>query len=417
MNHKSLFILLLLSATSLALHAQVTIEDCYREARDNYPLIKQYDLIERTGEYNIENAAKGYLPQVLFSAKATYQSDVTKIPIHIDGVKGLSKDQYGLTMEVDQTLWDGGVIKSHQEEMRTANEVNRQNLEVSMYAIRQRINQLFFGALLMDAHLKENDIYQDNLSKSYNKVSSYVRNGIAHQADLDAVKVEMLKAKQTQIELTHTREAYIAMLSTFTGTKIAPEATLVKPGTTLTSNDAVNRPELALYDARIRHYEAQRQVIRAGLMPHVGLFVTGGYGKPGLNMLDNSFAAYYIGGVRLTWNLSNLYTKKNDRHLIDTNISMVQAERDAFLLNTRLDVTQKASSIDSYRQQLKYDDDIIALRSSVRRSSEVKMADGTLSGIDLVRDINSENMAKQDKDLHEIQMLLEMYNLKYATNN
>lgn len=152
-------------------------------------------------------------------------------------------------------------------------------------------------------------------------------------------------------------------------------------------------------------------------MPKFGFSVTGGYGKPGLNMLENDFSTYYIGGVKLSWNIGNFYTKKNNRSKIQTNISSVETQRETFLFNTSLDIAQKDNDITKYFEQLKYDDEIIALRNSVKQASEAKMANGTLSGTDLTRDINAEQMAIQDKILHETELLLAIYNIKFATNN
>lgn len=413
---KKFLILGLFLFGSSSAFSQLTIEACYQKAHENYPLIKQYNLINNARDYNVGNAAKGYLPQLTLSAKATYQSEVTKIPINIQGVEGLSKDQYGVTLDVNQTLWDGGAIKSRQEDIRTANEVNQRSLDVALYAIRERINQLFFGVLLMETQLKQNDIYIDDLKKNLDKVSSYVQNGLAHQADMDAVKVEQLKAQQNRIHLIHVRDAYKNMLSSFIGEKIGPNVVFVKPELT-SGNSLIKRPELDWYDAQIQNYASRRRMIQAGLMPKIGLFLTGGYGRPGLNMLDNTFSAYYMGGIRLSWNISNFYTHKNDKRNIDNQINMVQAQRETFLLNTQMDMEKKEGDIDSYRQQMQYDNEIIRLRGNVRRSSENKIANGMLSGIDLVRDMNAENLAVQDKDMHEIQMLLEIYNLKYVTNN
>lgn len=413
---KKFLILGLFLFGSSSAFSQLTIEACYQKAHENYPLIKQYNLINNARDYNVENAAKGYLPQLTLSAKATYQSEVTKIPINIQGVEGLSKDQYGVTLDVNQTLWDGGAIKSRQEDIRTANEVNQRSLDVALYAIRERINQLFFGVLLIETQLKQNDIYIDDLKNNLDKVSSYVQNGLAHQADMDAVKVEQLKAQQNRIHLIHVRDAYKNMLSSFIGEKIGPNVVFVKPELT-SGNSLIKRPELDWYDAQIQNYASRRRMIQAGLMPKIGLFLTGGYGRPGLNMLDNTFSAYYMGGIRLSWNISNFYTHKNDKRNIDNQINMVQAQRETFLLNTQMDMEKKEGDIDSYRQQMQYDNEIIRLRGNVRRSSENKIANGMLSGIDLVRDMNAENLAVQDKDMHEIQMLLEIYNLKYVTNN
>lgn len=402
---------------SLQPFAQTTLEDCYSKARDNYPLIKQKELIDKAKDFNLSNASKGYLPQVSFSAKASYQSDVTKIPIKIEGVDGLSKDQYGMTLDVNQTLWDGGAIRSKKEVIRSSSEASLRILEVNLYAIRGRINQLYFGTLLIDEQLKLNDIYQDDLQKNLEKVNSYVQNGIAHKADVDAVKVELLKSKQDRIQLIHARTAYLSMLSSFIGEQLPDNTTLTKPTHSLELNTVINRPELKWYDAQIQNYATQQSTVKANVMPKLGLFLTGGYGRPTLNMLENSFKTYYVGGVKLSWNISNLYTHKNEKRLIDTEINSIQAQKETFLLNTQMDISQKTNEIDAYSEQLKYDDEIITLRQSVCKSSEAKMANGTLSGIDLVRDINSVNLARQNKSLHEINRLLEIYNLKYTTNN
>lgn len=420
---KKLIIFNLMFFCSVVAFAQLTIEECYSKAQANYPLIKQYDLIEKSQGYNLSNASKGYLPQVSFSAKATYQSEVTKLPIDFSqlGIEGvniptLSKDQYSAKVDLNQVIWDGGAIKSKREDIRTSSEVDRKSLEVDLYSINDRVNQVFFGILLFDSQIEQNKLYQEELQRNYDKVSSWIQNGIANQADLDAVKVEQLKSMQNESQLFHTREAYLDILSALTGEELNTGIILVKPEASTYLNTSVQRPELELYNARIRNLEAQNKIINASLMPQLGVFVTGGYGKPGLDMLNNDFSAYYIAGVNISWNFSNLYSNKNNKRKIQTGIASVETQQETFLFNTSLDISQRQSEINKYRDQLKYDDDIIALRNSIKQSSEIKMANGTLSGMDLMRDINAEEMAKQDKILHEIEMLQAIYNLKYVTN-
>lgn len=404
--------------------AQLSIEACYEKARANYPLIKQYGLIEKTKEYNLSNAAKGYLPQVTFSAQATYQSDVTEIPINLDAIgltgveiPSVSQDQYKMELALSQTLWDGGAIRSERKTLRTQAEVDQRDMDVSMYAINERVNQLYFGVLLADAQLEQNKVLQAELRRSCEQVSSYIKNGIAQQSDLDAIRVDLLKAKQTEARFEHTKRAYREMLSRLIGEEIGEETRLVKPEAVRPLTKENNRPELELYQAQIRNLRAQDSRITAGMMPKLGLFVTGGYGKPGLDMFEDNFKAYYLAGVRLSWNLGSLYTRKNDRRKIQTGIRSIETQRETFLFNTSLDVAQRNATIDKYIDQLKYDDEIIALRGSVKRASEAKMANGTLSGTDLTRDIHAEQSAIQDKILHEIELLMAIYNLRYAINN
>ena len=403
--------------------AQLTLEECYRKARENYPLVKQYGLIEKTKDYNVANAGKGYLPQVAFSAQATYQSDVTEIPVDFEqiGLAGidiptLDKAQYGATLEVSQTLWDGGAIRSEQENARAQADVELRDLDVNLYALHERVNQLYFGILLVEAQTEQNRLLQEELQQQCDRVASYVRNGVASQADWDALRVDLLKAKQDEAQCRHVRRAYAAMLGQLIGEDIGEETELVKPEAALPAEVENCRPELALFDAQIRQFEALDRRVHAGVMPQLGLFVRGGVGKPGLDMLSDDFEAYYLAGVRLSWNLGAFYTKKNERRKIETGIRGVETQRETFLFNTSLDVAQRNSEIDRYAEQLKYDDEIIALRESVKRASEKKMAEGTLSGTDLTRDIRAEQSARLDKIRHEIEWLLAVYNLKYVMN-
>ncbi|MCL1937287.1 MAG: TolC family protein [Candidatus Azobacteroides sp.] len=413
---KRVVILNLLFCCSLAASAQITIAECYSKAQANYPLIKQYGLIEKAKDYNLSNASKAYWPQVTFSAKASYQSEVTEIPISIPGIKGMNKDQYGITVDINQVVWDGGAVQSKKENIRRSSEAERNSLEVELYSINDRVNQLYFGLLLLEAQREQNRLFQEELQRNYNKVSACIQNGIANQADLDAVKVEQLKAIQVQSQLRYQKSAYLEMLSTMIGENLQENVVLIKPEPISESAISIQRPELEWYNSKMNSLEAQNKEIDAGLMPKVGVFLTGGYGNPGLNMLKSGFSSYFIAGIRLSWNLSNLYTNKNSKQLIQNSLNSVLTQQETFLFNTRLDISRKQKEIDKYRDQMKYDDDIIALRGSVKQSSESKMTNGTLSGIDLMRDVNAEELAKQDKILHEIEMLLAMYNLKFVTN-
>ena len=424
MRTKIFLSLLLFLGAWLTAGAQLTLEECYRQARANYPLIRQYGLIEKTREYNLENAARGYLPQLAFSAQATYQSDVTRIPIDLDAlgftgveIPTLSQDQYKAELSLNQTIWDGGAIRSRRKVLRTQAEVEQRDLDVSLYALRDRVNQLYFGILLTDARLGQSRVLQDELQRHLDQVASYINNGIANQADYDALRVELLKARQDEVQLRHARRAYLAMLSRFIGQELREGVTLEKPRGDRPNVSRNQRPELALFEAQIRNLRAQDTGITAGLTPRLSLFATGGYGKPGLDMFENKFQLYGLAGVRLSWDIGSFWTQKNDRRKIQTGIQSVEAQRETFLFNTALEVEQHNATIDRYEEQLRYDDEIIALRRSVRRASEAKMANGTLSGTDLASDIHAEQAAIQEKIVHEISLLMAIYEHKYATNN
>lgn len=406
--------------TAVMMHAQLTLDDCQRRAQANYPLVRQYGLIEKAREYNLENAGKGYFPQFSISGKATYQSAVTELPIKIPGVdiKGMPKDQYQVMLEVSQNLWDGGDIRSRKQLTRAASAADREKQEVDMYALNDRVNQVYFGILLLDEQLKQNLLLQEDMERTYKQIADYMANGIANQSDLDAVSVELLNAKQKRIELESSRQAYLSMLVLFTGEEIGAETILQKPRDT---PDAVsllnNRPELRWIDAQSSQLNVQESALKTRFRPRFGLFVQGAYGNPGMNMLKDEFTGYYVAGVRMSWNFGSLYTLRNDRRLIDNSRKLLETSRDVFLFNTRLQSTQQNAAILSMRRQMVDDDEIIRLRINIRKAAEAKVANGTLTVTDMLREITAENLARQTKALHEVQLLMNLWNLKYTLNN
>ena len=271
-----LILLILLSNGFFSAYAQLTLNDCQKKARENYPVIKRYDLIEKSKQFNLLNAVKGYLPQVQVNAKATYQSEVVSIPIELPGmtVPKLPKDQYQAVVDVSQVIWDGGMINSQKQVIQAGSEVESRQLEVEMYAIEDRVNQLYFGILLFDNRLEQNRIFMEELGRSHKTVSEYIKNGIANQADLDAVRVEQLNAEQTKIQLQSTRTAYLEMLSIMIGENINQGIMLSKPSTDLNVlSPAINRPELLLFEAQKEFYDSQKSVIKSSYMPKLGVFV------------------------------------------------------------------------------------------------------------------------------------------------
>lgn len=401
------------------MYGQITLEECRQKTQDNYPLVRQYGLIEKTKEYNLNNASKGYLPQFALSAKASYQSDVTELPVKIPGIdiKGQPKDQYQVMLELKQNIWDGGEIHTKKEMTLASSDVEREKLNVEMYALNERVDQLYFSILLLDEQLIQNQLLQDELERSFRQISAYMENGIASQSDLDAVKVEQLNTRQKRVELSASRQAYVQMLALLTGEDLTENTTLKKPVESEVSPlGDIRRPELIWFDAQNQRLQIQEEALKTGYMPRFGLFVQGAYDNPGLNMLKDEFSPFYVAGVRLSWNFGSLYTLRNDKKLISTNKQQLQNNRDVFLFNTRLQATQQNSGIVSMRKQMQDDEEIIRLRTNIRLAAEAKVANGTLTVTDLLREITSESMARQTKALHEIQLLMNIWKLKYTIN-
>ena len=430
MNRYIFLLLLALGFLSTPAFGQLSIDQCQEKARKNYPQIKQYSLIEQTGAYNISNANKGYLPQLSFSAQATYQSDVTEIPASLGQIlsqltgqnvtiASMSKDQYKMVAELQQTIWDGGMISSQKEQIKATTELEKQKLEVDLYTIKERVNQIFFGILALNEQKIQIDLLQKELQTNYEKIKAYMQNGVANQADLDMIRVEQLKVKQKKAELNAIQKSYREMLTVMIADTTALTAALEKPvfDTDMNREFGIKRPELKLFDAQTSLFASQEKMIRAGNLPKLGVFGQGGYGNPGLNMFNPGFTPYYILGAKLTWNFSGLYSQGNHLQKIALNKQTVASQKETFLFNTNLKVVNAQNEIAKIKEQIKSDDEIIALRKNIKKAAEVKVENGTLTVTDLIREINAESTAIQEKALRQIQLSMAIYNLKNITNN
>jgi len=412
---------LLIFIILMSLNAQsLSIDTCQAKAARNYPLVKQFGLIEMTEKYNISNANKGYLPQLTLAGKATYQSEVTSIPITIPGITipSLTKDQYQAVLELNQIIWDGGLISAQKKGIKASTEAENQKLAVDLYSLKERVNQVFFGILLINEQLVQNNILKSELQTNYDRIVTLKQNGIAGQSDLDAIKVEQLNTQQREAELKTNRKTYMLILAAITGLHIDENTVLEKPVMPDTDAKVVNhRPELGLFDAQFKMYDSQKDAVFASNLPRLGFYVQGGVGKPGLNMLSNSITPFYVGGLRLSWNISGFYTLKNNLVKIELNKKSVEVQKETFLFNNNLIDQQQHNEIDRLKEVLKNDDEIIGLRHNIKTSAEVKVQNGTLTVTDLLREIDSESLAKQTKVLHEIQLYITIYQQRNTTNN
>ena len=402
-----------------------TLNECQQAAERNYPLIKQMDLIRQTTDLTMSNIQKGWLPQLSATAQSTYQSDVTAFPEQMQtlykqmgiSMEGLRKDQYRVGIDVQQLVFDGGVIKNQKEMARLQGVVESAQNEVSMYSIRQRVNEMYFALLLLDEQILLNKDLQALLDGNEKKLASMYRKGTAAEVDYLNVKAERLNVMQQLTSLQLQRQAVARMLSVFCGIEVK---NVTKPEVDGTSAEN-NRPELRLIDSQIRLTYAQEKALHSALMPRLGVFASGFYGYPGYNMFEDMMHRKWslngMIGARLTWNIGALYTLKSDKAKLKLMRQSAENSREVFLFNNHLEQIQQDENISRYRKLMADDEEIIAIRSSIRKAAESKLAHGIIDVNDLVREINAENAARVQQSMHEIEMLKEIYHQKYTKNN
>ena len=396
----------------------LTIDSCFEMAKRNFPLVKQYALIDKSKSYSIDNANKSYLPQFNIGGQATYQSEVTHIPISLPNVKvsELSKDQYKLYGEVSQAVTDLFTTKDYRELISANAEIEGQKIEVELYKLKERISNLFFGILLIDAQIQQTELLKKDIQSGIDKVSVAIAYGTALKSSADNLKAELLKANQRTIELKSNRSGYAAMLSYFIDQTVDETTFLIKPSPQIISS-TINRPELQLFDLQKRTFEVQNNLIKAKNLPRLNLFLQGGLGRPALNMLSNDVNLYYLAGLRLNWNLAGLYTYKNEKQILSLNQKGLDIQKEIFLFNTNVILHQQNSEVSKMQELIETDNSIITLRESIKNKTKVQLENGTATSTDYLIDVNAQDQAAQNLILHQIQFLMTQYNYQITSGN
>lgn len=425
-NHKMMKRLFILFAWLPVIAAGQRLEECQTAAERNYPLIRQYDLVARTTDLTLSSIKRGWLPQLSVNAQVSYQSDVTSWPEQIQAMyqqagldmKGLDRLQYRVGLDLTQPVYDGGVMHSRQRVTRAEGEVQAAQTEVTLYQIRQRVNELFFSLLLVQEQLRLNHERTFLLQENEKTVTALYNSGSASESEVQTIRAEILDAHRQQTTLTSQQRALQRMLSMFCGIEVTEP---VKPEEWSSLSEELNRPELKLADAQLRLAQAQERALNSALTPRLSVFASGFYGYPGYNlfndMMHRNGTLNGIVGARLTWSLSPFYTRHNDRAKIQVQREMAETNRDLFLFNTRLERLRQDEQTEQYRQLMRDDEQIITLRTAIRQAAESKMQNGVISVNDLLKEINNENAARVQLSIHEIELLKNQYDQRFTTNN
>lgn len=424
---KSIIILLLGMFVPISVTAQITLDYCLDRAEKNYPLIHKYDLVAKTADLSLADINKSWLPRINVYGQATIQNVVPEFPGQLNDIlaklgqdyKGLGYFQYKVGVDVSQTIWDGGASKAQREIERTSSAEQQAALSVRMYAVREKVMNLYFGILLMDEQIAQTENTVSLLKANHTLMTSMKTNGVAMQSDVDMVEAQLLTMTQ---QLTGARSAvksYKDVLGVYIGESLDGKS-LVKPEATMPANLDSNRPELELFNAQNRHNNALDAAINSSVMPRIGFFAQSWYGYPGINyfesMMKRDPSFNLMAGVKISWNVDAFYTKKNSRRKLTLAGEGIENDREVFLYNTRLQTAAQTQEIEGIRSVMVDDSRIVELRSSVRQAAESQLRNGVIDATALLSKITDENQARLTARYHEIQLLQNIYKLKNTLN-
>lgn len=400
-----------------AAHAQTTLDECIGWAYDNYPQIKEMSLIEMTKGIDLKNAAYAWLPHLNISGKATWQSEVVEMPMDIPGMDiNIPHDQYGLTAEFTQQIWDGGTSRRQKELAEAGAEVKKTQLETNLWSIRSRVQNVFLGIILIDKQLELNRLLRESLERSSEEVKSRMEAGVALPSDLDQVSVNILSCLQQRASLDADRKSYVKILGLLTGRDMT-DVELAVPQDAVNyvddgARDFETRPEMAFYAAQLKQNEFQRRQLNTLISPKLNLSLQGGYGRPGMNMLSGDFSGYFVVGLKLQWNIGALYTRGLDKRKVNADAQKIDLMRKSFILNSSVEAEQKNNAILKARDVLEKDSEIIGLRQRIRASGENQYREGTIKMNDYLSMLDEEYKAKANESMHEVQLMMAVYDMK-----
>jgi outer membrane protein TolC len=395
----------------------LSLSEAIQLAQRHYPLFGQKDLVQLTEKLNLQNINTAFLPQPTVNGQATYQSEVTGITLPLPGfsIPTPGKDQYRVVAGVEQLIYDGGMVKTQKEIQHLNTGVEQNKVEVELYGLKARINQLYFNVLLQEELLKQNELVSKNIQAGIAKVEPQVQNGTMLRSNLLVLQAERLQVKQKNLEITAARKGLLEMLSIFLGRPLSEDLHLQKPPAANLMDTSLLRPELQLFQSQSDLLAGQKQLIRSRNLPKANAFFQGGYGRPGLNLLSNEFKPFYITGFRINWPLGGIYTAGREKKLVVISQQTIDLQKQTFLLNTRSQLQQQQADIDKYGALLATDKEIIELRRQVTESAKAQLENAVITSNDFLLQVNAEDSARQAMILHELQWLQAQVNYQITS--
>ena len=413
---------------------RISIEKCQQWAMENYPAIKQHDLLDKAREYTLSNISRVYRPEFSLSGVASWQSERMKLDLKMPKTVNVSmdlngpvsipvsipemsipvsdQDRYNVSLMLKHALWTGGRVKAGKQVAESEIDMMHAGLDAQLYEIKDKVKELYFGLLTIEGKEKQLDCADEILDSLHVRAEAALKDGVIYETDLDVIEVERIKYRQLRLELEAKREACLGVLSMLIHRPLSKETELQVPEEVILESDKIERPELKYLDSKIDRLEADLKMQNAENMPKLGLFATGGYGKSGLNTFDKEFKPYFIGGIMLSWNFGKLNTLKNDRKLKRVQQESVRIEQESFIFNTKMEMLMQDAEIKKMRNLVKEDEKVLRLRESIRQASEVKYANGVYTISELISDVNYALIAQQEKLLREIELKMMIYSKK-----
>lgn len=400
--------------TTVFSQKELTLTECYTLAETNHPIAKKSELIPQENELNTDIIQTNKYPKINLSAQASYQSDVVHFPVENPGIlfEIPNKDQYRATLSVNQLIYDGGIINATIDNQNAKSKTQQQAVLVELYQLKPIINQLYFSILLLQE--KEDLLFakQNQLNEKLSEVKAGIKYGTILPSSDAVLEAEILKLNQQLTEIESSRLNLIQSLEKYLGISISKSTAFIYPEISDNLSDSLNRPELDLFNLQKDQLDFASNTLSKSRLPKVYGFAEGGYGNPGLNMLDNSFQAFYIVGLKLNWNVFDWNKTKKETHVLEINKLLIDTEKDKFELNTSIQLEQQIIEINKYKDFTISDKSIIDLHNKILKTADSQLKNGVITSSDYIEKLTDLYEAENNLKTHQIQLLLSQANYK-----
>ncbi len=403
---RSIIILILITTLPSLAQQPITLKECYTLVAQNYPLAKQAELFEAQNKLDTDVISTSKLPQFSLDAQATYQSDVIEVPIPNADIEPLNNDQYRATLSVNQLIYNGGAIDASLNVKSAQLKTKQKQVDVNLYQLKQKINQLYFSILLSQETKVLIEAKQAQLKSKLGEVQSGIKYGVLLPASDKVLEAEILKLNQQFREVESNKASLIETLSSIIGQSLDRATTFQNPLVEIPLETDLNRPELELFQLKREEIESSEALMAKQNIPKLLGFATGGYGNPGLNVLDNSFQPFYTVGIKLNWNVFDWSSNKKQRESLSINKDIVNTESETFELNTNIELNQQQKEIEKIEGFISSDLEIINLRKEVLQSADSQLKNGVITSSAYITELT--NLYEDENTLvkHNIQLQL-----------
>ncbi len=401
--------------------ALVSLEECYQNALVNYPNFKQTELNKAIYELNIKNTKTNYYPSLNLNGQASYQSDVTKMPIApTSGIVNpvISNDWYKINLDVQQIIYDGGVTSGQKAVESADMEISNQQVQIELYQLKEKVNHLFFNIIFLKKNVDVLDVLSSSLNASIENAEAAFSNGTILKSEVDKLKVELIQVRQQVIEKQSDITAVISALNELTKLNILSADALITPELAIDNYNFVNnRPEYILLTKHQQKLYASKTLTQSKRRPVFSAFGQAGYGRPGYDMLNNDFDDYYMIGARLHWNIWDWNKVSNEKQILDIQNEIITSKKQSFDQNLRADLFQRIENISKYKKLLESDDEILELQNDVVGTALVQFKNGTITSTTYLIELNKLVKAKLNAEAHKLQLVFAKYQYITAIGN